>query len=44
MHSAPAGGRTRCVFCDIIARRAPAYVVYEDGTDLHFKPASTEEQ
>lgn len=36
MHSAPAGGGKRCVFCDIINRRAPAYIVYEDATTLAF--------
>jgi len=29
-------GRTRCVFCDIVARRAPAYVVYEDASTIAF--------
>jgi len=26
----------RCVFCDIVARRAPAHIVYEDATTLAF--------
>jgi histidine triad (HIT) family protein len=27
---------SRCVFCDIVARRAPAYIVYEDETTMAF--------
>jgi histidine triad (HIT) family protein len=34
MGEAPADAR--CVFCDIVARRAPAYIVYEDATTLAF--------
>ncbi len=29
-------GPETCVFCDIAARKAPAYVVYEDGATLAF--------
>lgn len=29
-------GGVPCVFCDIVARRAPAYVVYEDDSTLAF--------
>jgi len=36
MHSAPAAGRTRCVFCDIIAHKAPAFIVYEDAATVAF--------
>jgi histidine triad (HIT) family protein len=36
MHSAAAQGATRCLFCDIIARRAPAHILYEDDTTLAF--------
>ncbi len=25
-----------CIFCDIVARRAPAYIVYEDATTVAF--------
>lgn len=32
----PAGGDAKCVFCEIVAGRAPAYRVYEDGTTLAF--------
>ncbi len=33
----PDGGKvTACVFCDIVARRAPAWIVYEDATTLAF--------
>jgi histidine triad (HIT) family protein len=31
-----ANDRGRCVFCDIVARRAPAHIVYEDETTLAF--------
>ncbi len=31
----PAPG-TKCVFCDIVARRAPAWIVYEDSTTVAF--------
>ncbi|MGA7476388.1 MAG: HIT family protein [Thermoplasmata archaeon] len=36
MHLAAAEGGTRCVFCDIVARRAPAHLLYEDDTTLAF--------
>jgi histidine triad (HIT) family protein len=36
MSLAPGEGRPRCVFCDIVARRAPAYIVYEDDSTLAF--------
>jgi len=36
MGPAAAAEGTRCVFCDIAARRAPAYIVYEDATTLAF--------
>lgn len=36
MRSAAGGERTGCVFCDIVARRASAYIVYEDETTLAF--------
>ena len=29
-------GRPVCVFCDIAARRAPAYIVYEDESTIAF--------
>jgi histidine triad (HIT) family protein len=29
-------GGARCVFCEIAARRAPAYIVYEDASTLAF--------
>lgn len=33
----PDGGPAEpCVFCDIIARRAPAYIVYEDERSMAF--------
>lgn len=31
---APDGGA--CIFCEIVARRSPAYVVYEDATTIAF--------
>jgi len=31
-----AEGRSRCVFCDIVARRAPAYILYEDDSTVAF--------
>ena len=36
MPSAPTEGGKRCVFCDIIHRRAPAHIVYEDTSTLAF--------
>ncbi len=27
---------TECVFCEIVARRSPAYIVYEDATTVAF--------
>src|SRR5208282_2501250 len=36
MPPAPASDSMRCVFCDIVARRAPAHIVYEDATTLAF--------
>ena len=36
MPPAAARGAERCVFCDIAARRAPAYIVYEDSATLAF--------
>ncbi len=27
---------TECVFCEIVARRSPAYIVYEDDTTVAF--------
>jgi histidine triad (HIT) family protein len=36
MSPAPADEGKRCVFCDIVARRASAYIVYEDATTLAF--------
>jgi histidine triad (HIT) family protein len=35
MAAAPSGG-TKCVFCEIIAGRAPAYRVYEDEATIAF--------
>jgi histidine triad (HIT) family protein len=35
MVSAP-GGSSKCIFCEIVAGRAPAYRVYEDETTLAF--------
>ncbi|HTT35545.1 MAG TPA: HIT family protein [Thermoplasmata archaeon] len=32
----PATAPDRCIFCEIVARRAPAHVVYEDATALAF--------
>lgn len=31
----PAGG-SKCVFCDIVARRSPAWIVFEDETTIAF--------
>jgi histidine triad (HIT) family protein len=36
MPPAAAGGETRCVFCDIVARRAPAHILYEDEATVAF--------
>ncbi|MGD1100014.1 MAG: HIT family protein [Thermoplasmata archaeon] len=36
MHLAATEGGKRCVFCDIVARRAPAHIVYEDDSTLAF--------
>ena len=36
MHLAAAEGGNRCVFCDIVARRAPAHLLYEDDDTLAF--------
>jgi len=36
MPPAPADEGKRCVFCEIVARHAPAYIVYEDATTLAF--------
>jgi len=36
MPLAPSGGGQRCVFCEIAARRSPAYIVYEDDSTLAF--------
>ena len=33
-NGAPADGA--CIFCEIVARRAPAYIVHEDATTLAF--------
>jgi histidine triad (HIT) family protein len=30
------GGARDCIFCDIAARRAPAFIVYEDATTAAF--------
>src|SRR5208282_1786139 len=30
------GPNAPCVFCDIVARRAPAFIIYEDATTLAF--------
>lgn len=35
MAGGTADGR-ECVFCDIVARRAPAYIIHEDATSLAF--------
>jgi histidine triad (HIT) family protein len=32
----PEGGDAKCVFCEIVAGRAPAYRVYEDESTLAF--------
>lgn len=32
----PAEGGPNCLFCDIVARRAPAHVLYEDDSTLAF--------
>lgn len=31
-----AAGVGSCIFCEIVARRAPAYIIYEDATSLAF--------
>ena len=31
-----AADRPKCVFCDIVARRAPAWIVYEDDETIAF--------
>jgi histidine triad (HIT) family protein len=36
MPTAAGDAGKRCVFCDIIGRRAPAYIVYEDDSTLAF--------
>jgi histidine triad (HIT) family protein len=36
MPPASAEGETRCLFCDIAARRAPAHILYEDGSTVAF--------
>jgi len=36
MGTAEAGKGPRCVFCDIVAHRAPSHIVYEDESTLAF--------
>jgi histidine triad (HIT) family protein len=36
MDFAPAEDGKHCVFCDIIQRRAPAHIIYEDDSTLAF--------
>ncbi len=36
MPPAAADGKTRCIFCDIAARRAPAHILYEDESTVAF--------
>jgi histidine triad (HIT) family protein len=36
MAATVAADRAACVFCRIVAREAPAYIVYEDATTLSF--------
>jgi len=36
MANAASGAGRRCVFCEIVERRAPAYIVYEDTATLAF--------
>jgi histidine triad (HIT) family protein len=39
MHPAAAEGGANCLFCDIVARRAPAHILYEDDSTLSFLAA-----
>ncbi|HEV8050168.1 MAG TPA: HIT domain-containing protein [Thermoplasmata archaeon] len=32
----PPSGSEPCIFCEIVARRAPSYIVYEDSENLAF--------
>jgi histidine triad (HIT) family protein len=36
MAGAPRSAGEKCVFCDIVSRRSPAWIVYEDPTTLAF--------